>query len=1186
MAILRESFMRVVHCLALFLLALVGALALPAQANTMPLITQVALDAPLRNDFGGWVGLYFTTGSTPSYVQSLGRLAAAGNQTQHTVKLVNAQTGVDVPGGSATVNMAGSQPGQFVYGQLPSPITLSANTGYYLVSQEMANGDQWYNYSHLAASSGFSLPGPVYGTNTGYVVVSVPNMGYVPLNLQWTATAPVVAGATSGNSPTSGNSSNTTNSGDGNAVTQATLTTRLRNDYTGFVGLNFVTGASPLSIQALGRMAVAGNSATHTLKLVNAQTGADVPGAAVVVNMTGAPAGQFLYGSLSSAITLAANTSYYLVSQETTGGDQWFDYCPISIGTGFSVPGSVYWTKTGYVPVPVPNTSYVPLTFQIAAAKTSGGSSNTGTPPMSTNPPSGGSTSGDTTAMTGQPVIIHASTSVNAGDTAVLIGDSFNIGNSFGAVGWFVPNSSTGTSLDPTQAVALTVLESSSTSAKVLVPPTWPAGVYAISLWNAGGYSTPVFLNRAEPSWALGDARDVVYPGQNLRVMGRNFGTAMTGSLQASWGTFPLGLVKGNKWSATFLLPPDIPPGTYHLHVNNGMGGALGFANAPTIKVAQAPAAWPSTHYSVTTYGAACDGTTDDSKAFNAALQAAGASGGGVVVIPAGTCVLSQKLFIPSFTELMGGGPNLSPAPSSGSDSTPTAGSTTIVNSSPVLTLFAGTSDFKISNMSILASASHRVIVCPDDPQMYNDWGLGANPAAPCENVTVSNVAIQHTTPDFSLQGYILATRALHFFGNDITVQNSTVHTQGIPTSFFNAHHVLVSHNHLFVGFYSADGFWNANESIYEFNEHAAEPGTSGDGLFVQGTSHKLYFEGNYFHDSLGTYGEGIVAGDSPYQSLWFGRPGGTTVAGTLTVSAPGAGWTSNQYQQDVVYVVSGKGSYQRRYIVSNTSDTLTVDHPWDVPLDSTSYISIQVDHSDGIFYQNRFSNVTAAILLYSQSYGFVVDGNQGDGVGGSTCLGWNYDPTRSASSPSPQRWFNNCYFNEWTNNTFAGSLNASNPNKNAGPIPVLGRTLTGVSEYLTNTAIVGPVLDPSWMSQPLTPGDFAVPIVGNIVRGNTMTGVATGAEKGSGTIGGIYNSFSGSLSCSSPVTMPNGGATDTLVEDNTVTQSGVGALFYPLFTLTLIRNNNFSGDQIQVEDYSMTTCAAAPTATAATGSQ
>ena len=49
--------------------------------------------------------------------------------------------------GAVTVSLAGGQAGTFVYNALASPITLSANANYYLVSQEVAGGDQWYDFN-------------------------------------------------------------------------------------------------------------------------------------------------------------------------------------------------------------------------------------------------------------------------------------------------------------------------------------------------------------------------------------------------------------------------------------------------------------------------------------------------------------------------------------------------------------------------------------------------------------------------------------------------------------------------------------------------------------------------------------------------------------------------------------------------------------------------------------------------------------------------------------------------------------------------------------------------------------------------------------------------------------------------------------------------------------------------------
>ena len=53
----------------------------------------------------------------------------------------------------------------------------------------------------------------------------------------------------------------------------------LRNDFTGWVGMNLTVGGSAIRVTALGRICLAGNSGTHTVKFVNSGTGATWPAA-------------------------------------------------------------------------------------------------------------------------------------------------------------------------------------------------------------------------------------------------------------------------------------------------------------------------------------------------------------------------------------------------------------------------------------------------------------------------------------------------------------------------------------------------------------------------------------------------------------------------------------------------------------------------------------------------------------------------------------------------------------------------------------------------------------------------------------------------------------------------------------------------------------------------------------------
>jgi hypothetical protein len=144
---------------------------------------------------------------------------------------------------------------------------------------------------------------------------------------------------------------------------------KLRNDYSGWVGMSITVSGSPLTITALGRMFAPGNSGTHTLKIVNAATGADVAGGSTAITMTGS-AGQFVYANLLSPIVLTVNTAYYVLSQETSGGDRWYDFNTTATTAWVaSLNGAVWGGGAPYVFVTgSAGRMYVPLDFQYTAA--------------------------------------------------------------------------------------------------------------------------------------------------------------------------------------------------------------------------------------------------------------------------------------------------------------------------------------------------------------------------------------------------------------------------------------------------------------------------------------------------------------------------------------------------------------------------------------------------------------------------------------------------------------------------------------------------------------------------------------------------------------------------------------------------------------------------------------------------
>ena len=269
-----------------------------------PVVTAATPGSPLRNDFSGWVGMRFQVGSSPVVVTELGRWGVSGNSGTHAVKLVQAN-GTDLSGGATVVNTSGATAGQFVYASLPAPVTLAANTTYFVVSQETNGGDQWYNYpngsmtfSSLATGTGAAW---AYNNSTTYYVGPSQPQSYVPVNFK---------GTTSSVAP---------------LASVGTITSPLRNDFSGWVGFQFEVGSHPITVTSLGRWVVSGNSGNHAMKLVNSD-GTDVTGGGTTVKTAGMVAGRFAYAPLAAPVTLSAYTIYFVVSQETSGGDQWYDF--------------------------------------------------------------------------------------------------------------------------------------------------------------------------------------------------------------------------------------------------------------------------------------------------------------------------------------------------------------------------------------------------------------------------------------------------------------------------------------------------------------------------------------------------------------------------------------------------------------------------------------------------------------------------------------------------------------------------------------------------------------------------------------------------------------------------------------------------------------------------------------------
>jgi hypothetical protein len=308
-------------------------------------VTGFALNSPpTRNNFSGLVGMTFTVGSNPLIVSSVGRVCLAGNSQSHLVELVSIDSGgTPVPGGSATVNMSGCTPGTFVYASLNSNITLPAGAVYYLVSQESAGGDLWYDLGTISTATDATVTNAAYLNGTQWAALGGPNTAFVPPDFKYTVGS---------------------NSTPAFVINYNVNDAPLRNNYTGYVGMQLTVGGTAINVSSVGRVCATGNTATHTVEFVTASTGVALSNGSASVSMAGCTPGTFVFSPLPSSITLQPHTTYYLVSSETNGADQWYDLDLITTQNTAAVNNAIYsadgisWATDGPA-----NSAYVPVNF-------------------------------------------------------------------------------------------------------------------------------------------------------------------------------------------------------------------------------------------------------------------------------------------------------------------------------------------------------------------------------------------------------------------------------------------------------------------------------------------------------------------------------------------------------------------------------------------------------------------------------------------------------------------------------------------------------------------------------------------------------------------------------------------------------------------------------------------------------
>lgn len=621
------------------------------------------------------------------------------------------------------------------------------------------------------------------------------------------------------------------------------------------------------------------------------------------------------------------------------------------------------------------------------------------------------------------PQIFWASDPVRPGEAVLLVGDSFGdhprielkaLNDAPDSAPGQVGSTETSTIVEPLQA--------SDQSVKFLVPARFKPGVYAVRIANGDEAATGL-LNAPTVHWAQGDQGTSAAPGGWIRVFGRCIGQApATAILRMTSATASLRLAAeaSTEWEARFIVPADLKPGVYDLHLHNGSGDAGAWSPVGRLEI-KAAEKWPERQFNVRDFGATGTGTADDTQAVLTAIKAAGDQGGGVVFFPRGRYLLKEALILPRFVALRGERRDL-------------------VNlfwpdlEQPPPALIQGSNHFALEDLTLYASNYQHLIV--GDLQTT---ATGEPGHVRIQRVTTRASAYRgHLKPEQVDQRFRDSLKlssgggdTLRLGGEHLVITDNDLYGSGRVLYLFKPRGAYVARNQFYNGRWGWYCLSGVDGLIFEDNRiTGADLMSTGGGINnLGGTaySQNVFFARNKLGLMHGWDREAMTSDAGG--GLYYGSVKDTTVNTFTFATAP----TGNRARADGwkgagVFILGGKGMGQFAQIDHLDGDVVYLDRPWKVLPDDSSTVTVTGMQQNYLFVDNEFSDASIALQYFGTSINHIASGNQSTRTGGfynSGMLYHHYQPS----------WY--CQF---LDNTILEGNNYHNSNSKEAFLGTLGR--------------------------------------------------------------------------------------------------------------------------------------------------
>jgi hypothetical protein len=530
-------------------------------------------------------------------------------------------------------------------------------------------------------------------------------------------------------------------------------------------------------------------------------------------------------------------------------------------------------------------------------------------------------------------------------------------------------------------AASTVVNQPADPSLKFTIPDNFRPGVFAYRISTPAG-TVSGFVNRPIVHWLQGDLGPDASPGGSVRLFGRNLETygpphslvLPPRLLLRGPRTVSLNL-EADTWSARAALPKDLPVGDYDVSLHNGAGGDLAWSAPLKLHVAARPT-WPTAIYNVADFGADGSGLRDDTAAIQAALDKAGAAGGGVVLLPRGRYQATTTLKIPRFTVLHG-------------ESEDAACLFWPDSTSPPDAMISGTNHFGVEELTIYAG-NHRHILVGD---------TGEKPDSGYDRFWHVRIRADdfrtHLTPEEVNQRFVEAQKmngsgdSIRIGGPGVEIGECDIYGTGRPLYLSRIRGGWVHDNQLYTGRFGWYCISGSDGLIFERNQiQGADLMSTGGGLnSLDGSkySQNVFYSSNTVSLMNGWDRESMTSdgGGGAYD-------GHITACNGAHLTLAGTPKWDGDWTEAGIFVLKGRGAGQVRRVAKFNGTDVALDQPFDEPLDATSELTITPYQGHYLLVGNHFSDC-GPVQFYGTGIENVVASNTGVRMQGFVASGLNY---------------------------------------------------------------------------------------------------------------------------------------------------------------------------------------------------